>query len=45
MVIADNFNQDSVVEAMVVKRLIEESAININLDRVQAYKHIRGSFE
>ena len=45
IVVANHFNQDSVAEAIVVKRLIKESLIDIQLERAHTHREIRGSFE
>ena len=42
--VANHFNQDTVAECKAIKRIIEESNINIKIIRVDSHKKITTSF-
>ena len=45
MNIANQHNQDSVAEALVIRRLIDEVIIQVTLNKVVAYQEIKTAFK
>ena len=43
--IANHYNQDRVAKVRVIKRLIDEYSIVIEVERIQAHKEISGTFQ
>ena len=44
-VIVNHFNQNTVAECKVIKRLVEKSNVNIEIKRVNSHKKITASFQ
>ena len=42
---ANHFNRDAGAEGIAIKRLINKVIIELEVERIQAYKEIRGTFQ